>query len=69
MIKVSGLIYKRLKQSDYRISCLVFQKIYLMHRIIKKKEGTNANFLLMSMSENIKLNKQNDKVEDLWDKA
>ena len=37
MIKVTGLRHKRSKQSDTRLACFVFQKIYRMYLDINNK--------------------------------
>ena len=63
MIKVSGIINKRVKQSDPILAWLIFQNIYLIYHNIKNKEQSDYLMLLTSTSENIEANKQNDKVE------
>ena len=62
MIKVSGIIHKRLKESDPRIAWLMLQNIYLMNGDINNKEEINYVMLITSMSQNKQGKKQNDKV-------
>ena len=55
-IKVSGLSHKRGKQSDTRLAWEIFHNIYNMYSDIKKKDGTNADLLLTSMSDHKYMN-------------
>ena len=61
MIKVSGIMYKRPKQSDPRHVVLILQNIYLMNGNFNNKEERNYAMLLTIMSETIKARKQKDK--------
>ena len=67
MIKVSGLSHKRSKQSDPRISCLMFQKIYIMYHETNNKEENNSAVLLTSMSDHKQATTENKKLEDSRD--
>ena len=51
MIKLSGLSHNRAKQSDPKISCFMFHKIYRMYSDTKNKEQRNSDMLITSMSE------------------
>ena len=62
MIKVSGIIHKRLKESDPRIAWLMLQTIYLMNGDINNKEEIDYVMLITSMSSNIQAKNQNEKV-------
>ena len=46
MIKVSGLIHKRLKQSDTRIACIMLQNVYLMNDDINNKNEIGSVVLI-----------------------
>ena len=50
MIKVLGLVHKRGKQSDPRITWFMFHKIYLMYSDIRNKKERNYEMILRSMS-------------------
>ena len=52
MIKVSGIIHKRLKESDTRIDRMTLQSIYSMNNDINNKEEINYVMLITSMSQN-----------------
>ena len=60
MIKVSGLIYRRAKQSDPRLAWFMFHEIYRMYSDINNKEERNAAMLLTNMSEHEEANKVNE---------
>ena len=62
MIKVSGIIHKRLKESDPRIAWLMLQTIYLMNGDINNKEEIYYVMLIKSMSSNILAKNQNEKI-------
>ena len=59
MIKVSGLIYKREKQSDPRTAWLMLQKVYKMNCDINKKYDNNAAILLTRIIEHKQAKKVN----------
>ena len=50
MIKVSGLIHKRPKQSDPRITWMMLQNLYLMNGDINNKEEINYAMIIKVMS-------------------
>ena len=56
-MKVSGLIHKREKQSDTKLTWEMFRKIYHMYSDINNKEETNASFLLTSISDHKEMSK------------
>ena len=51
MIKFSCLSHKREKQSNPRLTRLIFQKVYILYCDINNKEEINAAMLVTSMSE------------------
>ena len=50
MLKVSGLIHNILKQSDFMITWMTLQIVYLINDNINNKEEANYKMLITSMS-------------------
>ena len=61
MIKVSGIIHRRLKESDTRIAWLMLD-FFLINGDINNKEEIHYVMLITSMSQNKQGKKQNGKV-------